>query len=109
MPFHLCRLLHSSALTPLHFYTLVLSALTPLNATLTTHLTSVDSKEVTVNLNPSESTLTKNGGGWGVLWLTTHPMRMRVLSERASRRISPISDKEICPEEHRDEGPLLNP
>src|SRR5712664_1910193 len=102
MPLHLCRRLHSYTFTLLHSCSLALSALTHLNATLTSHLTSVDSKEVTVNLNPSESTLTKNRGGWGVLWLTTHPMRMRVLSERASRRISPISDKEICPEEHRD-------
>ncbi len=23
--------------------------------------------------------------------------------------VNQISDKEICPEEHRDEGPLLNP
>src|SRR5882724_12574700 len=37
-------------------------ALTHLNATLTNHPTSVDSKQLTGNLNPSESTLTKNRG-----------------------------------------------
>ena len=66
------------------------AALTHLNATLTNDLTSVDSKQLTPNLNPSESTLTKNRGGGGVI-------------------VNQISDKEICPEEHRDEGSLLNP
>src|SRR6266436_2477462 len=42
-------------------------ALTPLNATLTNRLTSVDSKQLTANLNPSESTLTKNRGWGGVM------------------------------------------
>ena len=37
-------------------------ALTHLNTTLTNHLASVDSKQFTANLNPSESTLTKNIG-----------------------------------------------
>jgi hypothetical protein len=41
-------------------------ALTHLNATLTSHLTSVDSKQFTANLNPPESTLTKNIGEGGV-------------------------------------------
>ena len=90
MPLHLCRRLHSYTFTLLHSCSLALSALTHLNATLTSYLTSVDSKEVTVNLNPSESTLTQNTGGGGVM-------------------VNQISDKEICPEEHRDEGPLLNP
>ena len=66
-------------------------ALTHLNATLTNHPTSVDSKQLTTNLNPPESTLTKNMGG------------------RGGVMVNQISDKEICPEEHRDEGPLLNP
>jgi len=59
----LCRrLLHSCTLPLFHFCLLALSALTHLNATLTNHLTSVDSKQLTVNLNPLESTLTKNRG-----------------------------------------------
>ena len=37
------------------------------------------------------ATLTKNMGG------------------RGGVMVNQISDKEICPEEHRDEGPLLNP
>ena len=57
----------SCTLAPLHFYTLFLSALTHLNATLTNHLTSVDSKRLTANLNPSESTLTRNIGGGGLM------------------------------------------
>jgi hypothetical protein len=40
-------------------------ALTHLNAILTNHLTSVDSKQLTALLNPPESTLTKNIGGRG--------------------------------------------
>ena len=39
--------------------------LTHLNATLTNHPASVDSKQLTTNLNPLESTLTKNRGGGG--------------------------------------------
>ena len=39
--------------------------LTHLNATLTNHPASVDSKQLTTYLNPLESTLTKNRGGWG--------------------------------------------
>jgi hypothetical protein len=39
------------------------TTLTLLDATLTNNLTSVDSKQLTTNLNPSESTLTKNAGG----------------------------------------------
>ena len=65
-----------------------------LNATLTNHLTSVDSKQLTTNLNPPESTLTKSRGRGGVM-------------------VNQIFDKEICPacpesrrEEHRDEGSL---
>ena len=45
--------------------TLITLALTYLNATLTNRLTSVDSKQLTVNLNPPESTLMKNIGGGG--------------------------------------------
>ena len=45
----------------------IMPALTHLNATLTSHLTSVHSKQLTANLNPSESTLTKNGGVGGVM------------------------------------------
>src|SRR5882724_11721604 len=52
----------SCTLALFHFCLLALSALTHLNATLTNHLTSVDSKQLTVNLNPLESTLTKNRG-----------------------------------------------
>jgi hypothetical protein len=65
-------------------------ALTHLNATLTNHPTSVDSKPLTTNLNPLESTLTKNMGGGGVM-------------------VNQISRKKICPEEHRDERSLSNP
>src|SRR6266481_2788358 len=65
MPLHLCRRLHSYTFTLLRSCSLALSALTHLNATLTNDLTSVDSKQVTVNLNPSESALTKNMGGGG--------------------------------------------
>ena len=42
-------------------------ALTHLNATLTSRLTSVDSKQLTANLNHPESTLTKNMGEGGVI------------------------------------------
>ena len=44
----------------------MMPALTHLDATLTTHLTSVDSKELAANLNSPESTLTKNIGEGGV-------------------------------------------
>jgi hypothetical protein len=41
-------------------------------------------------------------GGEGVLLLTTHPMRMRILSERSeSKDLSWIPDEGICPEDHR--------
>ena len=40
----------------------IMFTLTYLNATLTSHLTSVDSKQLTAKLNPPESTLTKNIG-----------------------------------------------
>jgi hypothetical protein len=63
----------------------IMPAPTHLNATLTSHSTSVDSKQLTTNLNPLESTLTKNVGGRGVM-------------------VNQISGKEVCPEEHRDEG-----
>jgi hypothetical protein len=53
-------------------------ALTHLNATLTNHPTSIDSKQLTTKLNPPESTLTKNIGVGGVM-------------------VNQISDKEICP------------
>ena len=87
-PCPLCSLFVFSVLILFSFFSSLLSnqhALTHLNATLTSHLTSVDSKQLTANLNPPESTLTKNTGG-GVLWLTTHPMRMRVLSERSESK-----------------------
>ena len=45
--------------------TQIIPALTHLNATLTNHPTSVDSKQLTTYLNPPESTLTKNIGGGG--------------------------------------------
>src|SRR5882672_9058890 len=48
---------------------------------------SVATKELTGSLNSLESTLTKNSGRWGVLWLTRNPK------------------KDFYPEEHRDEGP----
>ncbi len=47
--------------------TQIIPALTHLNATLTNHPTSVDSKQLTTTLNPPESTLTKNMGGGGVM------------------------------------------
>src|SRR5882724_2511612 len=68
-------LLHSYTSTLLHSQTS--PALTHLNATLTNDLTSVDSKQLTPNLNPSESTLTKNRGG--VLLLTRFLIRKSVL------------------------------
>jgi hypothetical protein len=40
-------------------------SLTHLNPTLTNHPASVDSKQLTANLNPPESTLMKNIGGGG--------------------------------------------
>ncbi len=62
----LCRrLLHSYTVTLFHSCPLALSALTHLNATLTNHLTSVDSKGLTVRLSYLESTLTKNRGEGG--------------------------------------------
>ena len=45
----------------------IMPALTHLNATLTGHPTSVDSKQLTTCLNPLESTLTKKMGGGGVM------------------------------------------
>ena len=68
-----CRFTFADGRPLLHSYTFALlhsqtsPALTPLNATLTNHLTSVDSKQLTISLNPSESTLTKNMGGGGVM------------------------------------------
>ena len=47
-------------------FSTMMPALTHLDATLTTHLTSVDSKELAANLNSPESTLTKNIGEGGV-------------------------------------------
>src|SRR6266403_1238888 len=47
--------------------TQIMPALTHLNATLTNHPTSVDSKQLTTTLNPPESTLTKNMGGGGAM------------------------------------------
>src|SRR5712664_1859107 len=41
----------------------IMPALTHLDATLTSHPTSVDSKQLTASLNPPESPLTKNIGG----------------------------------------------
>jgi len=65
----LCRFTFADSCTLtlalLHSCPLALSPLTHLNATLTSHLTSVDSKQLTPNLNPSESTLTKNRGEGG--------------------------------------------
>jgi hypothetical protein len=47
---------------------------------------------------PLESALTKNRGV-GVLLLTTHPMRMRILSERSeSKDLSSHPRKGVCPE-----------
>jgi hypothetical protein len=45
----------------------IMPALTHLNATLANYPISIDSKQLTVGLNPSESTLMKNIGGWGVM------------------------------------------
>jgi hypothetical protein len=35
---------------------------------------------------PLKSTLMKKAGRGGLLWLTTHPMRMRILSERSESK-----------------------
>ena len=51
---------------------------------------SVANKRLTALLNPLDTTLTKNIGGGPVI-------------------VNQTSDKEICPEEHRDEGSLLTP
>src|ERR1700730_364463 len=49
--------------------------LTPLDSTLMTSLVSVANKELTGSLSSLESTLIKNGGGWGVLLLTRNPRK----------------------------------
>jgi len=58
------RLLHSSTFTLSHS-ALPPSPPNPFNATLTNHPTSVDSKQLTAILNPSESHLQKTGGEGG--------------------------------------------
>src|SRR6266404_5715112 len=73
----------------------IMPALTHLNATLTNHPTSVDSKQLTTTLNPPESTLTKNMGGVGVQWLTTQLMR-DACPEEASRRRTSLKSDEAC-------------
>ena len=64
-------------------------ALTLLNATLTNHLASIDSKQLTGKLNPSESTLTKNIGR-GVVMVNQIP----------NERIGPFAL--ACPELRRE-------
>src|SRR6266404_1305919 len=56
-------------------------------------LISVASKELTGSLNYLESTLTKNTGVGGVLWLTRNPIRISVLSDRRESKdlSSPVS------------------
>ena len=61
----LCRFTFADGRPLLHSQTS--PALTHLNATLTNHLTSVDSKQLTLSLNPSESTLMKNIGSGDVM------------------------------------------
>src|SRR5882724_3482501 len=61
----------------------------PLAATLMDLPASVANKRLTAELSPLDATLTKNTGGGGVLLLTRN------------------LQKEFYPEEHADEGPLL--
>jgi len=51
---------------------------------------SVDSKPLTETLSPLDATLMENMGGGGVM-------------------VNQESDKDSCPEEHRDEGSLFKP
>ena len=59
------------------------------------------------NLNLFRMNTYEKHGGWGVSLLTTHPMRMRILSERSeSKDLSSHPTREIRPEEHRDGRPV---
>ncbi len=69
----------------------IISPATPVESTLPRPLASVHSKPLTATRFPLESTLTKKPGGRGRLSLTRH------------------ATKRVCPEEHRDEGPLYVP
>src|SRR5882724_10692389 len=70
----------------------------PLAATLMDFSAGVANKRLAALLSPLDSTLTKNRG-WGVLWLTTHPVRIRILSERSeSKDLSSHPTKGVCPE-----------
>jgi hypothetical protein len=74
--------------------------LSPLDATLLRPLLCVANKELARYLSSLDATLTRNIGGWGVLLLTSYPMRIAVLRSIATKglfstshqsRITPVS------------------
>ncbi len=67
----------------LHFW----PNISPLESTLIDRPASVDSKSLTQDLSPLDATLTKNTGRGPVI-------------------VNQESEKDFCPEEHRDEGSL---
>jgi hypothetical protein len=72
----------------------------PLESVANTGVITLLESALTKNASatPLESALTKNRGV-GVLLLTTHPMRMRILSERSeSKDLSSHPRKGVCPE-----------
>jgi hypothetical protein len=69
----------------------IISPATPVESTLPRPLASVHSKPLAGTRFPLESTLTKKPGGRGQLLLTRH------------------ATKRVCPDEHRDGGPLFDP
>ena len=71
---------------------------------------SVDSKPLIQTISPLDATLMKNRGRGARLWLTKHPIRMLILSERSESKglsSNPTKDsRPACPglvgEQHRE-------